>query len=317
MRTNRRTGGPWRGRHENAMLIRTTPTPTLTRREMRYWLMKPDPRLRSRVFCYYLAHPVALADWDPAAAYKEEELLIPDGHAEIVFHLGGAFERRGVGEAAGRIMRRSYVIGGRSHSVLTRDLDRVTVAGVKLDPRLLHGLAGVPLGEFGDDTLDLTELQRPSLLALEQAIAESAHCPARVATVLDQFFLRSMPATASVSSRIEALVREIHAHRGTLSILDWVRSHRFDPRNIERRFSDAMGMTPKRYARVIRFKHLYHALVSGKPSADYLDGFHDRSHFIREFRSFVGAAPTARVNAALAQGTSISDTLLHSEFAIG
>jgi methylphosphotriester-DNA--protein-cysteine methyltransferase len=165
--------------------------------------------------------------------------------------------------------------------------------------------------------VNLTELERTSLTPLEDAIAGAAHCASRVTAVLDQFFLRALGAAARGSARVDALVRDIHTHRGTLSILDWIRTHRFDPRNIERRFSDAMGMTPKRYARVIRFKHLYHALVSGKPSADYLDGFHDRSHFNREFRSFVGAAPTARMNAALAQGTSISDTLLHSELAIG
>ncbi len=299
------------------MLIRNTPPPTLTRREMRYWVMKPDPRLRSRVFCYYLAHPVAQTEWDPAAAYKDEEQLIPDGHSELVFHLGGAFERRAVGDETGHVMRRSYVIGGRSKSVLTRDLERVTVAGVKLDPRLLHRLIGAPLSEFGDGTVDLADLKRASLTQLEQAIADAAHCASRVSAVLDQFFLRAIGAASRGSARVDALVHDIHAHRGSLSILDWVRSHRFDPRNIERRFSEAMGMNPKRYARVIRFKHLYHALVSGKPSADYLDGFHDRSHFNREFRSFVGAAPSARVNAALAQGTSISDTLLSSELALG
>jgi AraC-like DNA-binding protein len=298
------------------MLFRRTPPPTLTRREMRYWLMKPDPRLRSRVYCYYLAHPVPVADWDPAAAYKEEELLIPDGHSEIVFTLGGAFERRLAGGASkGAVMRESYVIGGRSQSVLTRDLDRVTVAGIKLDPRLMHSLVRAPLGDFGDGTVRLSDLGGRALLELEDAVALACDSATRVATVLDQFFLRALADAAPSSARIDALVRDIHAHHGMLSILDWIRAHRFDPRNIERRFSDAMGMTPKRYARVIRFKHHYHLLVSGRSSAEFMNGFHDRSHFNREFRSFVGVPPTARMNAALEHGTSISDALLASDLA--
>lgn len=285
---------------------------------MRYWLMKPDPRLRSRVYCYYLAHPVPVGDWDAAAAYKDEELLIPDGHSEIVFHLGGAFERRvAQGGSPASVMRESYVIGGRSQSVLTRDLARVTVAGVKLDPRLLHALIRAPLGEFGEETVRLSDLGDRALLDLEQAVAQESHCASRLATVLDQFFLRALAGVAPASARIDALVREIHAQRGRLSILDWIRDHGFDPRNIERRFSAAFGMTPKRYARVIRFKHHYHLLVSGKSSAEFLDGFHDRSHFNREFRSFVGVPPTARMNASLEHGTSISDALLHCELAAG
>jgi AraC-like DNA-binding protein len=279
--------------------------------------MRPDFRLYPRVHFYYLAHPVAAADWDARAAYRAEELMIPDGHSEIVFHLGGAFERRRADESSRTIMRQSYLIGGRSRSVVTRDLDRVTVAGVKLDPRLLHGLVRTPLGEFSDDTLPLADLRDAALSRVEHEIAGVAHCAARVAAVLDRFFLSALADLPPAITRIDALVRDIHAHRGSLSLLDWARRHRYDPRNIERRFSDSMGMTPKRFARVIRFKHSYHSLVSGKSSAEFLDGFHDRSHFNREFRSFVGAPPTARTNATLALGTSISDTLLHTELARG
>jgi AraC-like DNA-binding protein len=284
---------------------------------MRYWLMKPDPRLRSRVYCYYLAHPAPLSEWDPAAAYKDEELLIPDGHSEIVFNLGGAFERRVAhGAARASVMNESYVIGGRSQSVLTRDLGRVTVAGVKLDPRLLHALIRAPLGDFGEDTVSLSALGDRSLIDLEHAVAQEGDSAIRLAAVLDQFFLRALAHGPPSSARVDALVRDIHAHRGRLSILDWIRGHRFDHRNVERRFSAAMGMTPKRYARVIRFKHHYHMLVNGRSSADFLDGFHDRSHFNREFRSFMGAPPTARINASLPAGTSISDALLDSELAV-
>jgi AraC-like DNA-binding protein len=284
---------------------------------MRYWLMKPDPRLRSRVYCYYLAHPASPADWNAAAAYKDEELLIPDGHSEIVFNLGGAFERRVAhGASQTSVMSESYVIGGRSQSVLTRDLNRVTVAGVKLDPRLLHGLIRTRLGDFGEDTVRLSDLGDRALMDLEHAVAQASDSATRLAALLDQFFLRALVDFSPSDARIDALVREIHAHRGRLSILDWIRGHGFDARNIERRFSATMGMTPKRYARVIRFKHHYHMLVSGKSSAEFLDGFHDRSHFNREFRSFVGVPPTARMNASLEHGTSISDALLDSELAM-
>jgi len=215
-------------------VFRRTRPPTLTCREMRYWLMKPDPRLRSRVYCYYLAHPVPVGEWDAAAAYKAEELLIPDGHSEIVFNLGGAFERRvAQGATPASVMRESYVIGGRSQSVLTRDLNRVTVAGVKLDPRLLHALIRAPLGDFGEDTVSLSDLGNRALMDLEQAVAQESNCASRLATVLDQFFLRSLADVSPSSARIDALVREIHAHRDMLSILEWIRGHGFDPRNIK------------------------------------------------------------------------------------
>ena len=290
--------------------------PALVSREMRYWLMKPDARLRRHVYCYFLAQPMSSTCAD-AAAYKKEELLIPDGHSEIVFNIAGAYERRASGSSARAVMRHSYLIGGRSHSVLTRDLERVTVVGVKLDPRCLHRLIGSPLTEFSDTTLSLSDLNHRALLDLEDAVASAGYCPRLVADVLDEFFLQVLPYLPKVNGRIDSLLRHIQSSRGALSIMQWAREHRIDPRYIERTFSAMIGMTPKRYARVIRFKHAYHELVTGKVPADavHLDGYYDRSHFNKEFRTFIGATPTARMTAVLSQATSISDALLESELA--
>lgn len=105
--------------------------------------------------------------------------------------------------------------------------------------------------------------------------------------------------------------------------MDWAHQRRVDARHLERRFADGIGMTPKRYARIVRFKHGYHTLLSGaaEPGASrpplqphsYLDGFYDQSHFNKEFRAFIGAPPTARLRATLREATNISDHLLAGE----
>lgn len=101
----------------------------------------------------------------------------------------------------------------------------------------------------------------------------------------------------------------------------WVHDEGCDARHLERRFCAATGLTPKRYARIIRFKHSYHDLLSRQPGSGkrhraaqtHLAGFCDQSHFNKEFRNFVGAAPSARLRAAEAPATSISDHLFAFE----
>jgi methylphosphotriester-DNA--protein-cysteine methyltransferase len=104
-----------------------------------------------------------------------------------------------------------------------------------------------------------------------------------------------------------------------LSIMDWMRDQRVDARNVERQFCDWTGMTPKRYARVIRFKHSYHRLLSGAhrrgASGLHLDGYYDQSHFHREFRFFTGVAPGAMLCGDMDADTSVTDHLLAGEFA--
>jgi transcriptional regulator GlxA family with amidase domain len=105
--------------------------------------------------------------------------------------------------------------------------------------------------------------------------------------------------------------------------MQWLRASGCDARHVERCFSAATGLTPKRYARVVRFKHGYHDLVAQQPRAarshaarSHLDGFCDQSHFNKEFRTFIGAAPTARLTATMGPATCISDHLLAGELSV-
>ena len=62
-------------------------------------------------------------------------------------------------------------------------------------------------------------------------------------------------------------------------------------------FKDAVGLTPKRYARLLRFQHLLAALAD--PAAGSLTdlalaaGYSDQAHMHREFREFAGVTPIA------------------------
>jgi AraC-like DNA-binding protein len=216
-------------------------------------------------------------------------------------------------------MRAGYVIGGRSHSVLTRDLGEVKVVGVKLDSRFLRQLVGVPLAEFRDSTVTLAELNQRSLLDLEDEIG-NARTIAEISAIFDRFLLGMLNKVGQTDAVVDVLLHRIGRERGTLSIMQWANDQRIDSSNLERRFCAWTGMTPKRYARIVRFKHSYHRLLSAQSRGDrasmYLDGYYDQSHFSRDFKHFIGVAPAIRFNGLLRTGTGVSDHLLEGEFAL-
>jgi AraC-like DNA-binding protein len=293
-------------------------TPTLVRGDMRYWRMQPDERLRPWVICYFLVEPTGQAPpGECVLAGNQQQLLLPDGYSEIVFKLDAAFERWELGQPDNcAVMSASYLIGGRSQSVLTRNLGAVRLAGAKLDSRLLRAIIGMPLSEFRDSTLTLSEVGARPLLDLDDSI-QRARCPEDIKTDLDRFFLRALCRLSPEDPMIDALLQRIHLSRGTLSIMKWLSAEHIDSRTLERRFCTYMGMMPKQYARVVRFKHSYHGLIVTEPSTAarrmHLDPYYDQSHFIREFRRFLGAAPTARLVGRMLPVTTVSDHLLQGE----
>ncbi|MEA3176582.1 MAG: hypothetical protein QOI59_105 [Gammaproteobacteria bacterium] len=297
-------------------------TPTLVRGDMRYWRMQPDQRLRPWVICYFLVEPTGQTPpGECVLAGNQQQLLLPDGYSEIVFKLDAAFERWALGQPDKRaVMSASYLIGGRSHSVLTCNRGAVRLAGAKLDSRLLRAIIGVPLSEFRDSTLTLSEVGARPLLDLDESI-HNARRPEDIKTDLDRFFLRALRRSSPADPMVGELLQRIHLSRGTLSIMKWLRAERIDSRTLERRFCTYMGMMPKQYARVVRFKHSYRSLMVAEPSTaalrTHLDPYYDQSHFIREFRKFLGTAPTAKLAGHTLSVTTVSDHLLQGELELG
>lgn len=287
--------------------------PTMVTSDMRYWRIAPDPRLRDVVSCYWAvdSQPVSARI---QALEPEEDLLIPDGLSEIVFNRGGAgFERWQLGAREHKQhMARSYLIGGRSQSVNTYANASLRLAGVKLDARFLRSIIRTPLSEFRESTLSLADLGDEQLLALEESVG-NARCVETVIGLFDNFFLAAARELGRSRSAVDALVASIQRDHAT-PIMAWAREAGVDARSLERAFTSSMGMTPKQYARVMRFKRHYQALISNdgakQPLSARLDGYYDQSHFNREFRHFTGVTPGTKLAGRMTQGMKVADHLI-------
>jgi len=76
------------------------------------------------------------------------------------------------------------------------------------------------------------------------------------------------------------------------------------------RFEQAVGLTPKRYARVLRFHALIEGLARQAPE-DWAQiaaeaGYADQSHLIHEFKRLAGMLPTAYRAVAPDQPTHVA-----------
>ncbi len=69
----------------------------------------------------------------------------------------------------------------------------------------------------------------------------------------------------------------------------------FSARTLERRFPEALGLTPKQYLRYLRFEHARRLFRAGRPAAEVAAevGYADQAHLSHEFRRLAGLSPTA------------------------
>ena len=126
----------------------------------------------------------------------------------------------------------------------------------------------------------------PGLRQLGAVSAEEARLPAGM--------VRLRP-------EIEPLVRGIWRHRGQLRISRYCREVGIGERRCQRIFASALGLTPKRFARLTRFLAACSRLRQGAAvnlSRLALDcGYYDQAHFIAECRLFSGMTPSVLARA--------------------
>jgi AraC-like DNA-binding protein len=184
---------------------------------------------------------------------------------------------------------RKYAYVGRTTSLLVR----FTAQGA--------ACLRVPASELASRSIGLHDILPPGRVdRMQERVLAARTVADRVAVVED--FLIQLPfagdplvahalkllASSPSTTRAACSTRPIH-------VAEVARLLGLSERQLERRFLERVGVTPKRFATLRRFERAV-AFTRTAPSltAVALDaGYYDQSHFIREFRRFTGVSPGA------------------------
>lgn len=179
--------------------------------------------------------------------------------------------------------------------------------GLRLYPELAGESAAICPREFQDYSGEAPRAIHDAFGRLADRSVKLA--PRDIAQCLANVFLHHV---RDVDDRVEhCAARLIRQSGGRFSIAALADKIGKSERQIRRRFDDAMGITPKAYARLIR--HLN--VMKQADAADHPDwadialsaGYFDQSHMIREVRALTGASP-ARLHAERRAESEISNT---------
>lgn len=148
------------------------------------------------------------------------------------------------------------------------------------------------LHELFGGSLPLDALMSARELAeVEDRLAQANDNRGRI-SIIEQFF-RSKLKWPNPDLLLLQAVATIQADRGSTTIHQLAQSLRISQDALEKRFRQAVGTTPKQFARIVRFRHLIRIHQPGQPLTDlaYEGNYFDQAHFINDFRSFTGQTP--------------------------
>jgi AraC-like DNA-binding protein len=154
---------------------------------------------------------------------------------------------------------------------------------------------GAPVAELTDRVVPLDELWSEAGSLRDRMAATGGDAAAMIALLEDALAIRLR--TRPFEPPGELAVREAIARidRGAASsIADLASELHISPRTLRRGFLAAVGVSPKTYARMVRFARARGLAAAGRPWADVARsaGYFDQAHLIADFRDLAGASPT-------------------------
>lgn len=150
---------------------------------------------------------------------------------------------------------------------------------------------GVPVSEITGKSLPLDDLLPPARVREARGRLLEARTTADRVAVVERLLLELPFADDPLVARGLAMIES--SSGGAPIVGSMARALAISERQLERRFLERVGLTPKRYAALRRFERAV-AIAKDAPSltdAALGAGYYDQSHFIREFRRFTGSAP--------------------------
>ncbi len=257
---------------------------------MRYREFEPSPELRPFVVCYWILE----GRGDGAARGEREEAaqpVFPDGHPELLLHYGDRFSE--VVNGVHSEQPRAALAGQTESAMQLLHGSTVGVVAARLRPAGIALVSNVPASEFTGRVVELRSAAGISGDELMDAVGHAAGDGARI-RLLERFLIDRAATRDRRCRSVEAAVALIRARGGTISINALARHTSLSTRQLHRQFLGRVGVSPKQYARVVRFQRSLTRLQRAGTITDvaHACGYYDHPHFTREFQSFAGMTPT-------------------------
>ncbi|HEX9654277.1 MAG TPA: helix-turn-helix domain-containing protein [bacterium] len=260
---------------------------------MPYREFQPHISLQNYISCYWILEN------DSRLAEPEPLRIFPDGCMELIFHYKDRVRRLTNGAVPRRqdeLQAAATLSGQIKKFILLQPTGQLGVLGIRFRPAGALPFFRMPIAELTEKVVPVESLWGNSGKQLYDQIASAPLYRDKI-RIIENFLLKRVERPAARDALILEALREIRRHNGEITVDFLMRKMKISGRHLERKFSEQVGLSPKRFSRIVRFQNIFR--VMNQPAVGRLTelalavGYYDQAHFIREFKEFAGLNPSA------------------------
>lgn len=171
----------------------------------------------------------------------------------------------------------------------------IQVIGISFFPAGLFPFIKLPLAEFNNLTVELELPLKEFNRRVSEFLVEENSLEHRL-RLLERELIRELDPASISPSRELSLINHFYSNCPELTIAGFCKDEGINPRKLERLFKRHVGVSPKQFQRLNRFRRVIRRLERGDHSdlagLAYDSSYYDQTHFIKEFKLFTGSTPS-------------------------
>jgi AraC-like DNA-binding protein len=244
----------------------------------------PHPALTAHVDCVWAARA-------PASAHTHR--VLPDNCVDILWQDGG---------------QQGFAVGMMSKAILVASDRPVLTLAVRFKPGMAGPFLATPLNILTDQRADIDLLWgRSDADRLADALWTSDVPERARLAMIEQELLRRLQAAcgavaggaiarsaeAGGTALVQRALQALDGSGGALRVEDLATQLHVSRQHLAAQFRQHVGLSPKLYARICRFRHATAALRDAPDWAQLAAecGYFDQSHLIHDFQELAGSTP--------------------------
>lgn len=253
---------------------------------MNYQTFEPCHDLTTLVKCYWTLK--SLKKKTP-----EKQTIVPDGCMEMIFHYGDLYKQY-TENGNSIIQPRSFVIGQLTRPLEIESTGETGIFSVRFHHNGFLPFATIPIKEMENIAVSLEKLFGKDGQEIEQRILTTTSTSERI-KLIETFLLKRLTDTETVDRIVKSTVETILTANGQLSVDELSKQTNINRRQLERKFSSAIGLSPKQLSKTIRLqatlKMLLNKNFTSLTALAYQGEYYDQAHFIKDFKELTGFTP--------------------------
>lgn len=263
------------------------------RKSMNHQIFEPNQDLTALVKCYWTLE-------SPKEKTPERNTIVPDGCMKMIFHYGDLYKHYIKNMPDSKAVEysitlpRCFVIGQLTGPYEVEPIGETGIFFVCFHPNGFLPFATIPIKEMENTAVPLEKLFGKDGLEIEQRILNAKSTSERI-TLIETFLFSRLSNTHTVDQIVRSTIETILTADGQLSIDELCRQTNINRRQLVRKFSSTIGLSPKQLSKTIRLqatlKMLLNKKVTSLTTLAYESEYYDQAHFIKDFKEFTGLTP--------------------------